>query len=90
MQLETQKNHQKHLLKTKVSNKRGGWKIFQLLINGVSGISMSRVELFLEINKRPPVYSGLKSMSKITKTENLPFLANFCFIAAIMKKLWSR
>ena len=53
MQLETQKNHNKHLLTKSVRNKRGGWKIVQILINGVSGISMSRMEFFLGINKRP-------------------------------------
>ena len=36
-----------------VLNKRGGWKIFWIWINGVAGIRMSRVDFFSEINKRP-------------------------------------
>ena len=35
-------------------------------------------------------FIAILSTSKMTKTENLPFSANFSFIADIMKKLWPR
>ena len=42
--------------KKSVRNKWDGWKKFQKYINGVAGISMSCVEIFLKINKRPGTF----------------------------------
>ena len=53
---------------------------------------MSTVDYFLQNEKIWTIdhFIAIHSVNKMMKTENLPFLANFRIIAAIIEKLWPR